>query len=158
MIMLTDMLIIKRTLQQIRTCIEKVFRTNVVEPRVFSSGWKYLFMKSLSLPHLDLLAETFSTMAAAELVIVARYLLMLKQSLGRDRSLLKMNQHFWDIYLSVLEFSLTHLAFGFMFDFLQRFCLQRFLVLQSLKSMMKLYILIFWRHGWIQMNLSQICF
>ena len=92
---------------------------------------KQFFCKksTLVVSHLDLLAEAFSTVAAAELVIVAGYLLVLEQSLGRDRLLLKIE--FLNVYLSVLEFSLTHLAFGFMFDFLQRFCLQCFLVLQK---------------------------
>ena len=96
------------------------------------------FIRSLSRiffekSHLDLLAETFSTVAAAELVIVARYLLMLQQSLGRYHLLmmiLKIPSDFLDFYLSILEFSLTHLAFGFMFDFFQGFCLQCFLILQ----------------------------
>ena len=67
-------------------------------------------------------------MAAAELVIVTRQLLMLQQGLQRIEKLKSMKNYVIP-HLSVLEFSLTHLAFGFVFDFLQRFCLQLFLIL-----------------------------
>ena len=68
-------------------------------------------------------------MAAAELVIVTRQLLMLQQSLQRIEKTKIHKKNYVIPHLSVLEFSLTHLAFGFVFDFLQRFCLQLFLIL-----------------------------
>ena len=68
------------------TCIYRVFQTNVVEPHASSSEWVSDWLEicsEVNCPHLDLLAETFPTVTTAELVIVARCLLVLKQSLNK---------------------------------------------------------------------------
>ena len=76
----------KCEINQIKTCIYRVFQTNAVVPHASSSEWVGVWLEicsEVNCPHLDLLAETFPTVTTAELVIVARCLLVLKQSLKR---------------------------------------------------------------------------